>query len=224
MARLGRGHTVATQPWAQWCEERRTAHDASTSRESRWTIRGLVRKQAAARGQPVPAWAARQSQSDAVRRGWEKRPHAEPKPKPDFEVWSEHRRAQHDACASAPARGDIRRKVRERAKARAVPVPAWAATVDVQPKVAKAPLPVRAPSEWKPRTIKQRRIDAPPAAPVDLGPLSAWRSRGYGRAVQLSGGRVTLHEYGSEPRAYPSVDAAVDAIGVADVCRLAATR
>lgn len=107
------------------------------------------------------------------------------------------------ATQSPTAAASTRERARKRCLAAGAPVPDWA--------IAKQPAVRR-------RSVgafgrKAAPTPAPVANVIEIPPsLSAWRSQGYGRVVQINAAGVALHEYGSAPRKFPSVEAAIAAV------------
>lgn len=123
------------------------------------------------------------------------------------------RKAKHDSTDPS-GRATIRYKVRQRCAREGVPCPEWARETQVDGRARARPAARAKPAATKPAEApRPAPREYPPAAPHEVpDALRAWRSRGEGRAIQLTGSAVVLHSYGERPRRFASVSAAVAAV------------
>lgn len=132
------------------------------------------------------------------------------RPRLSLAAYLEGRRRAHDALTDFQRRSVVRYTARKRCELEGASVPEWAQEREAPP---PPPRPRKHQRPVFPRTGPEPTHRAGPATPAQVPEeLRAWRSRGEGRVVQLSGAAVVLHELCARPRKFPSVEAAIAAV------------
>jgi hypothetical protein len=188
---------ITRENFDTWAAQRRAVHDASND-HVRQSIRYKVRARARAFGVEVPEWASAVSPTEITRRSWAARKQTSSvvsgpgMPSSPDEPKSERTpRRDHAAPQSARAPGKLTAKASQRENGR---------KASARRKAGRVPLTI-------PYGLE-------PCTPVVMPPaLSAWRAAGVGRLVHVCRQGVVLDEVGQPQRQFPTVDAAIAALG-----------